>query len=144
MKVTSLVAKIAMYLIMALSVIFAIGSATEGDAMAEGSMTGVIITWTILVLAIGIAGAIISEVFGAITNSGNILKSLVIVVAGVAIIAICWALSDGTPLNLPGYEGSENQSPWLEIADTGIYLFYLSAGVAVLSIIASEIYQMFK
>lgn len=144
MKTVGLIAKIAMIIIMALSILFIVGSAMEADPNAEGSMTGSVITWTLGVFVLGIAGAVVSGIVGAISDTSNLLKSIIVVIGALAVVAVCWSLADGTPLDLKGYEGSENCSPWLQIADTGIFLFYVSAGVAVLAIICSEIYQLFR
>ena len=95
-------------------------------------------------LAIGIIVAAASLIFNIFTNPSGIVKTLIVIVGVVAIVALCWFLSDSTPLDLVGYEGTDNQSPWLEIADTGIFLAYISFGVAVIAIISSEVAQRFK
>ncbi len=144
MKTIDIVGKVTMYVILALSVILVVLSASDGDPMADGSATGIVISWTIAVLVIGIVGAIVSSLIGVIGDKKGLIRTGIGIVVGVVIILICWALSDSTPLVLPGYEGSENCYPWLNIADTGIFLFYIAAIGAVLTILGSEIYHMIK
>jgi hypothetical protein len=53
-------------------------------------------------------------------------------------------LSDGTPLRIMGYEGSDNVPSMLKLTDTGLYTFYLLFGVAAFSIVATEVSRIFK
>lgn len=137
-----------MVVLMVLSVLLMALSATEaGDdaiAGAEGSWTGIVITWAVVVFAIGLIGAAASYVVGAIVDTSNLLKSAIVLVGAVVLVGVLWSLADGTPLPLIGYEGSENVPVWLKIADTGLFLGYISAVVAVVSIIVSEVVQLFR
>lgn len=146
MKSIGLIGKVAMYVMMLVSIVLCVLSAQEGDAgaKADGSMTGVALIWSYIILGLGVVAAIVSAIFGAIINSGNILKSLIVVVACIALVLICWSLSDSTPLKIIGYEGTENCEPWLNIADTSIFLFYFIGAAAVLAIIYSEVIKFFK
>ncbi len=133
---------------MVLSVVLMALSATEASsdavAAADGSWTGTVITWAIVVFAIGLIGAAASYVVGAFVDTSNLLKSAIVVVGAVVLVGICWALADGTPLPLVGYEGSENVPFWLKIADTGLFLGYIAAIVAIVSIVVSEVVQLFR
>lgn len=144
MKVTSIIASAAMWIVIAVGLIFGAMSAMEVDPMVDGSWTGTAITWTGIVFGVGVVGAILSTLFGLLSDKKSVIKTVIAIVAAAALVFIAWSLGDSTPLNMPGYEGSENVYPWLNIADAGIFLFYFAAGAAFLSIIVSEIYQMFK
>lgn len=137
-----------MIVLMVLSVVLMALSATEASsdavAAADGSWTGTVITWAIVVFAIGLIGAAASYVVGAFVDTSNLLKSAIVVVGAVVLVGICWALADGTPLPLVGYEGSENVPFWLKIADTGLFLGYIAAIVAIVSIVVSEVVQLFR
>lgn len=119
-------------------------AAEDALALADGSWTGNIITWTIAMFVIGVVLIILSYFFGWVIDPSRIVKDLIMLVGFAALIFICWSMSDSTPMNLPGYEGSENQAPWLNIADVGLYLLYIFTAVAVFAIVVSEIYQLFK
>lgn len=148
MKTVGLVGKIVMAAIVVIGLVLALLMGIKGEILAEavnpnasadGSWTGVIITFTICAFGLGILGLLVDFLLGL-----N-LKTWIIVVAIVAFTAFLYlVMADGTPMKLVGYEGTDNQSPWLEIADTGIFLFYTSAGLAVISIIYSEIRQLFR
>lgn len=137
-----------MILLMVISVILMGLSATEASndiSAVEGfEYTGIVITWAIVVFAIALLGAVLSYVVGAIVDTSNLLRTVIAVVGAVVLVGVCWALADGTPLPLVGYEGSENVPFWLKIADTGLFLGYIAAVVAVLSIVVSEIIQLFR
>lgn len=153
MKTVGLIGKIVMFAIIIIGLGLALlmgankeilAEATNPAASADGSWTGIIITATIGILVVGILGAIVSWIFEAFTNPEGLLKSAIIVVACAAIVGICWYLADDTILNLPGYEGTDNEPFMLKVADTGIFLAYISAGAAVLCILYSEIRQLFR
>lgn len=137
-----------MLLLMLISVVLMALSATEASndsvAIAANSYTGIVITWAIVVFAIGLIGALLSYVIGAIVDTSNLLRTAIAVVGAIILVGACWTLADGTPLPLVGYEGSENVPFWLKIADTGLFLGYIAAVVAVVSIIVSEIIQLFR
>ncbi|MBR6252170.1 MAG: hypothetical protein IKR17_13410 [Bacteroidales bacterium] len=150
MNKVNLIGKIIMYAFVAISVLL-LGAiimnqeaAEDALALADGSWTGNIITWTIAMFVIGVVLIILSYFFGWVIDPSRIVKDLIMLVGFAALIFICWSLSDATPMDLPGYEGSENQAPWLNIADVGLYLLYIFTAVAVFAIVASEIYQLFK
>ncbi|MBE6341257.1 MAG: hypothetical protein J6Y72_02300 [Bacteroidales bacterium] len=150
MNKVNLIGKIIMYAFVAISVLL-LGAiimnqeaAEDALALADGSWTGNIITWTIAMFVIGVVLIILSYFFGWVIDPSRIVKDLIMLVGFAALIFICWSMSDSTPMNLPGYEGSENQAPWLNIADVGLYLLYIFTAVAVFAIVASEIYQLFK
>ncbi len=148
MKLVGTIANVVMWVIAAISVLLIALSATEaGDditAMGEGSFTGTVISWTIGIFCLGILGMIVSAIFGVIGDTKSLIKSIIYVVGAAILVGVAWAMSDSTPLVMPGYEGTDNVYPWLNIADAGIYIAYFVSAVAVLSIIGSEIYQMFK
>ena len=148
MKVTGYISQAVMLVLMLVSVVLMALSATEASdevlAKADGSWTGIVITWAIVVFAIGLFGVIASYVVGAIVDTSNLLKSVITVVGAAVLVAVLWSLADGTPLPLVGYEGTENVPFWLKIADTGLFLGYIAAVVAVVSIIVSEVVQLFR
>ncbi len=144
MKTAELISKAAMLLIAALSVIFIALSASEAEPMADGSWTANIITWTVVVLVIGLGLAVISEALNAILDTKSLIKSVIALIGAAILIAIFWSLADGTPLNMIGYEGDQNTYGWLKIADTSIFTCYFALAVAAIAIVASEIINIFK
>ncbi len=146
MKKIELTAKIIEYVLGIIAVILIVLGFTEtaDEAIKDGSATDMAIIYTAILLFVGIFLAIASVVIDAASDTKSLVKGAIFVVAAAAVIAIFWALSDDTPLNLVGYEGDQNQGAWLKISDTGIYCCYLALGGAILSIVVTEIYQLFR
>lgn len=147
MELVGKIAKIVMYVLMILGVGLAaltvFGPSVEAEYWTP-EFLGLIIDWTIGVLVGAILLVIVFELVHVILNPSNAVKTVIMLVAGIAVVGLLWALSDGTKLNIVGYEGSDNSEIPLKIADTGIYLCYVLFGAAVASIVASEVYQLFK
>lgn len=141
MKSIGLIGKIAMYAMMVLSVVFCVLMVLGGG---EDSSVSTAIIWSYIILGLCVVAAVVSAIVGVFTSSGGLLRALIAIVICAALILICWTLSDSTPLNIIGYEGDENCEPWLNIADTGLYLFYTIGIAAVAAIIYSEVIKFFK
>ena len=87
---------------------------------------------------------VIAEIINILQDTKLLIKAGIVVAGLAALLGIFWALADGTPLNLVGYEGTDNTEFWLKVADTSIFTAYTAFGAAIVSILATEIYQMFK
>lgn len=103
------------------------------------------LTWGYILILIT---ALIALVFPAIymfTNPTNMVKTLIILVVIAVLIGIAYLLSSDTPLVMPGYTGTDNTNPVvLRRVDTGLIFMYFALGLAVLSILYSEIAKYFK
>ena len=141
MKSIGFIGKIAMYAMMVISVVLCVLMVANDG---EDSSVSTAIIWSYITLGLCLVAAVLSAVIGAFTNSGGLLKTIIVIVACAALVLICWSLSDSTPLNIIGYEGDENCEPWLNIADTGLFLFYAIGLAAVLAIVYSEVIKFFK
>lgn len=123
-------------------------SFSEGNinAMNDGSFTEVVINYTIVVFLVAAFGAVIAELIALIllSDTKTIIKKVVALACAAVLILVCWSMADTTPLQILGYEGTQNTPMWLSIADTSIFLFYIFFVVAVVSIIASEVYNALK
>ncbi|MCG8579286.1 MAG: hypothetical protein MI866_05190, partial [Bacteroidales bacterium] len=60
------------------------------------------------------------------------------------IVLVAYAMSDDTPLQLIGYNGSDNVPSMLTLAGTMLYGTYLLFGIVVVAILYSEISRLFK
>ena len=72
-------------------------------------------------------------------NPGKALKSLIGVIILAVVVFIAWAMGSGEPLNIPGYDGTDNVPFWLKITDMFLYTIYILLGATVLAIIFSSI-----
>ena len=141
---TGLYTNIVMYVILAVTVILIALSATEESPMADGSWTGTIISWSKNLLIGSLVLIALSYVWSVVQDPSQLVKVLIGLVAGVALLGICWSMADDTPLKLIGYEGDQNQGNWLKIADVGVFLTYIGLGGALLAILFHEAVNVFK
>lgn len=72
------------------------------------------------------------------------LKSLIGPVFIILVFVIGYALSDGTPLTITGYDGPDNIPSMLKFADTMLYSMYALIVAAILMVVASSIYKLFN
>ena len=61
------------------------------------------------------------------------------IVYGQNLQIVAWAMGDGTPMQIPGYSGTDNVPFWLKVTDMFLYSIYILLFVTVVAIIASGI-----
>ncbi len=146
MKKVELFAKIVEYVLLVIGLVLVLAAYTNtaSEALVDGSATDMSIIWAAVLLGVGVVLAIASTVLATASDMKGLVKLGIGLVAAAVIIGIFWSISDDTPLNLVGYEGDQNQGAWLKVSDTGIFTAYLFLGGAVLSIVVTEIYQLFR
>ena len=98
-------------------------------------------TNALLMLIYGLFGlAVAATVVAALKDSpANAIKSLLGLVLLVVVLVIAWAAGDGTPMNIPGYDGTDNVPFWLKLTDMFLYSIYILLFVTIVAIIASGI-----
>ena len=154
-KLTYRISYYALYAMFAIILIviglFFLGGDASGDALIPGvdpEMWQPAQTDALLFLMYGLFGiAVVATVaaflfqFGTALkdNPGNALKSLIGVIVLVAVVVIAWAMGSDEPLNIPGYDGTDNVPFWLKITDMFLYSIYILFGATVLAIIFSSI-----
>ena len=124
--------------------IFFFGGDATGDAVIPGVDPEM---WqpaqTDVLFGLAVAATIIAAVFqfGAALkdNPAGAIKSLLGLVLLVVVLVVAWAMGDGTPMNIPGYDGSDNVPFWLKITDMFLYSIYILLFVTIVAIIASGI-----
>lgn len=145
----NLVGKIAtsvMIVLMVISVGLILLGYYEGSVKAteDNSWNEIALIFTVAVFGIAIIGVLVAEIMAAMSDVKSVVKGIIVLVGVVALIGICYAMADTTPLNMVGYEGNQNTESWLAIADTGMFLAYIFFAVAALSILVTEVYNRLK
>lgn len=72
------------------------------------------------------------------------LKTLTGVAVLIALMAVSWFMGSDKPLIIPGYDGSENVSFWLKIADMFLYTIYIQLAAIILLILGFGINKKIK
>lgn len=98
-----------------------------------------ILVFITLIIAIGFS---VSQMF---TNTKSLVRGLIGLVAVAILIGIAYMLGSDTPLDIIGYEGTDNSDPQvLKLVDTGLIMTYFVIGGILVSILYSEIAKYFK
>lgn len=72
-------------------------------------------------------------------NPGGALKSLGGLLVLVVVAVIAWVMGSDQPLNIQGYDGTDNVPFWLKLTDMWLYAIYILLAVTVLAIIFSSV-----
>lgn len=142
---------IILYVLMGISVVlvalFYFGKlvpGTEGTNMEEPVITGKILIWAAILVIITAGLALIFPIINLVANPKSAKSGLFILLGVAVLIFIAYSLSSNEVLKIPGYTGTDNVPGTLKIAGTGLFTTYILAGLAVLSILYSEISKIFK
>jgi len=102
--------------------------------------------WSYILLIIAIILALAFPLITVATDMKAIVRLLAIVAgAAVLILVSYFVLASDTPIDILGYAGTDNKDPvTLKWIGTGLYSTYIIFGVALLSILYSEIAKLFK
>ena len=128
--------------------LFYFGGDAQGDAVlmsVDSEMWQPAQTDALLFLMYGLFGiAVVATVAAFLFQFGTALKdyqgnALIGVIVLVAVVVIAWAMGSDEPLNIPGYDGTDNVPFWLKITDMFLYSIYILFGATVLAIIFSSI-----
>lgn len=144
MKQVQKITTIVMGILMAISACLVIGGFMDKNPLEDGSICDMAILWSIALAGLGIIAAAASAAISAASDPKSLLKLCIAVVAAVVVCGILWTIGDDTPLPLIGYEGDENQGWWLKVSDMGLFAIYLALAIGIISVIASEVYNLFK
>jgi hypothetical protein len=130
-----------------LAVLFYLGKVvpgTEGTNMEEPVITEVFLKWT-YVMAVGAAVVtLLFSIVNLILNPKGLRQAIIGIVGLAVLLVASYFLASDEILNMPGYDGTGNEPGTLKFAGTELYLTYILAGLAVLSIVYSEIAKFFK
>ena len=142
---------IILYLLMGISVVlivlFYFGKVvpgTEGTSMEEPVITGKILIWSAILVIITAGLAVIFPLINLATNLKSAKNGLFVLIGVAVLIFIAYTLASNEVLTIPGYTGTDNAPGILKIAGTGLFTTYILAGLAVLSILYSEIANYIK
>ena len=106
-------------------------------SMWEPANTDALLFW-LYALA---AGAILVTLITALYQFVSLLKhspkdalmSLLGIILLIVLLGVTYTIGDGTPLNIIGYEGTENTETWLKVADMFCYsIYFMIAAMCVL------------
>ena len=149
--------KMVLYAIMGITVlifaVFLFGGEVQVEervvpTISEPRFTDLLMYWVYALLAISVLVLIAFAVSDFISSwksrSKSAFRSLLVVLAFVAMLIITFAIGSGTPLNIVGYTGVGNVPIFLKITDMWLYSIYLMVAVNVLALLFSPLLKSGK
>ena len=139
MKNYSKIFKIAMWVLVIISVVLLVWGFAVGFASNDGQAVEVLLYWAYAMLALAVIAVII---VGAIISAKNNPKSLLKACIGiVAIAAVCFVVYLISPGNMPVQWNSVNipSQGQLKLTDTILNLTYITGVAAIAAIVVGEI-----
>ncbi|MBP8850215.1 MAG: hypothetical protein KBG80_06625 [Breznakibacter sp.] len=140
------ISKISSYVLYGLLVISALftallmfGGVTPGDLIETPLFTDEILNWTYILVLLSVAIVIGFEAYKVVTHPSDTKKSLYTAGGMILLGVVTYLMADGTPMEILGYEGTDNVPSVLKITDMGLFSFYGLTVIAVVAILVSEI-----
>ena len=134
--------------------LFYFGGEMAQPIVTDGNPSNPAYTETLIFLMYGLLGLTVLVTligfvmqFGAALkdNPASAIKSLIGVILLVAVLVITWAIGSDQPIEIIGFEGTENRDPfWLKLTDMFLYSLYFLLAVNVLGMIGSSIKKRFS
>ena len=119
-----------------------------GDFLDIPKFTNVLLYWiyALVVLVIlatfGFVLAKLVETFKVDPTAG--IRSVVVVLAAVALCALCWFLGSPEKVEILGYEGTDNVGNMARMSDAIMYLVYILTASTVAALVWGVIYTKVK
>jgi phosphatidylserine synthase len=140
------ISTIVLYILVAISVIlaslfFAGGTVTENTGLLtdkEPMFTAINLAWAYLLFVIALVLTLAFSLYNIITNPKAIKGTLIALLAGVVLVVVAYLLASDAPV---GRGADVTSAATLKWVGTGLYVTYILGGLALLSIVVSEIYR---
>ena len=109
----------------------------------EPNFTDALLYWVYILLGITILSLIVFSVFGFINNfkynKRGAMNSFIILAVFAVLLVVAYTIGDGTPLNILGYEGTDNVPVMLKMTDMFIYSVYILMSLSILAMLFSPL-----
>lgn len=103
------------------------------------------LAWAYILLIITALAALVFPLINVVTNPRALLQTLALLAGAAVLILVAYVISNDTPIQILGYAGTDNEDPvTLKWVGTALFTTYMLFGLAILSILYSEIAKMFK
>jgi len=103
------------------------------------------IIWSYILIIIALIVTVVFPVVYIFIHPTNLIRSLLVLVGVAIIIGLAYLIASGAPIHITGYTGDINSKPFaLKMIDTGLIFTYFILGIALLSILLSQVVNYFK
>lgn len=140
-KISSIVLAVLVAIAAIVCVLFCVGGSEEaiysGEAFDAPNYTGAVLNVVYVFLGLAILATVVSAILSFFVKLKNdhrsAYTSVAMIVALSLLCGITYAIGDGTPLNMPNYDGNENVEGSLKLADMCLYSIYTLLVLAALA-----------
>ena len=131
------------YGLLAISIIIIITFlATANFTTQEFPQADLLLYWTYLMIVLASVCAVILPIFNIAKDPKAMIRTLIGLGAMVLVLLVCYLMADATPVVTPAATFDNRFA--LIASDTGLYATYLAFAVAVIAIVAGEIWKVVK
>ena len=113
--------------------------------MSQPKFTDIVLYWAYTLLVITIAVLVIFALVSFLKQLKNAPKKamsgLLAILALVALLVVAFIAGDGSLLNIPGYDGADNQPKTLKITDMWLFSSYVMLVLTFLAIIVLPLFK---
>src|SRR5690554_193150 len=113
--------------------------------MSQPKFTDIVLYWAYTLLAITIGVLIIFALVSFLKQLKNrpkkALGGLLVILALVALLVVAFIAGDGTLLNIPGYDGGDNNPKTLKMTDMWLFSTYVMLVLTFLAIIVLPLFK---
>ena len=119
-----------------------------GDFLDIPKFTNVLLYWIYVLVALvilatfGFVIAKLVETFKVDPKAG--IRAVVVVIAAIALCALCWVLGSPEKIEILGYEGTDNVGNMARMSDAIMYLVYILTASTVAALVWGVIYTKVK
>jgi len=133
--------------------VFYLGGQASGEDkiaadMSQPKYTDIVLYWAYILLAITVVvliGFAISAFLKQLKESPKKALSGFLALLGIfGLLIVTYIIGDGTLLNIPGYDGADNNPQTLKMTDMWLYSCYFLLIVTVIAIVVMPFYKRKK
>ncbi len=119
-----------------------------GDFLNIPKFTDLLLYWIyvlvglVILVTFGFVLAKLVETFKVDPKAG--IRSVLVVLAAVGLVALCWFLGSPEKVEILGYEGTDNVGTMARLSDAIMYLVYILTASTVAALVWGVIYTKVK
>jgi uncharacterized BrkB/YihY/UPF0761 family membrane protein len=111
--------------------------------MSQPIFTDMLLYWCYALLVIAIVTLIIFAIFGFLhslkVNPKGAMRGLLVLVAMVLVLGISYFMGSGELLNIPGYDGGDNNPGTLKVVDMWLLTMYFMLVITAAAVLISPL-----
>ena len=156
MKNYSMISKVTLWVLLAIGIIISamvflggtdgVGYEVAGDTLDVPKFTDLFLNWNYFLLLLAIAVTLVFVIAGFCrqykADKKKAMFTLCVLIAFVLLFVICWFLGSPEKIQIIGYEGTDNQGFWAQLADMMMFASYALVCGTIIAIIYGAVRTM--